>query len=539
MFHPLELIYGKVDLPRQFTFPFCYTPHPLAVRAAEEVRRYVVKQAHWEKELAEGKMFGVLVVRSQDDEIGFLAAFSGQLAGSYLHDFFVPPVYDLNHPSSFFREEEKKISLLNQQLDEISNSPAFLEANLKLEGLKNELGELKCAWKKRLADSKLKRDEKRREGISPEENEKLIKESQFLKAEARRVEKSQLAQIEKAELTLRLVMENVASLREERKQRSKALQQRLFEEFKFKNAKGEERSLYDIFAPAIPPSGAGECAAPKLLQYAYLNHLEPLCMAEFWWGKSPKSIIRKSGSFYPSCVAKCKPILSFMMEGLDVEPNPLQNVSEGKSLEIVYEDDAIIVIDKPAGMLSVSGKVGGDSAEDILRRLKGDENIKVVHRLDMATSGLLVAARSEQVFVELQRQFSQRLVEKCYVALLDGVLPEGVDKGVVNLPLSPDWEHRPCQKVDYEEGKEALTRFEVLQRLEGRTKVHFFPITGRTHQLRVHAAHPDGLAHPILGDTLYGDVEKPEPRLYLQAKKIRFHHPDDGREIGFELPDEF
>jgi tRNA pseudouridine32 synthase / 23S rRNA pseudouridine746 synthase len=293
--------------------------------------------------------------------------------------------------------------------------------------------------------------------------------------------------------------------------------------------------LGDIFKPTRegrPIAGSGECAAPKLFQYAFQHDLHPIALAEFWWGESPKTEVRIHGHYYPACRGKCEPILGFMLQGLAVEENPmLKNPAENKDLEVVWEDAHIVVINKPAEFLSVPGKLVTDSVYERMRmRYPEATGPLIVHRLDMSTSGLLLVAKTAEVHKELQRQFIQREIKKRYVALLEGEVLE--DRGTVELPLRVDLENRPRQLVCYEYGKPAVTIWKVLERKDGRTRIHFFPITGRTHQLRVHAAHVDGLHAPIVGDDLYGQTSH---RLHLHAEWIQFRHPISGKDMTMKV----
>lgn len=535
MFHMFENLKEKVNLPRQFTFPFFYTPHPLSVKATEILQAYIRQQTQWQDELSEGKMFGVLVVQTKDSQLGFLAAFSGQLAGSYLHDYFVPPIYDLNDTSSFFREEEKKIVAINELLSDETMIRDYQFLKSQYEEILRCCQKEKDSWKNKLSAAKQIRDRKREQGLTTEESDALIKESQFLKAEMKR----SLAKVEEDLAGLKQEFEGkqnyIDSLRKERKERSLKLQDRLFEQFVITNARGETKTLLEIFSPAKPPSGAGECCAPKLLQYAYTHQYKPICMAEFWWGNSPKTLIRRPGKFYPSCSSKCKPILSFMLQGLNVESNPLDyRFYTIDDLPIVYEDDDLWVVNKPSGMLSVPGNVSSVSVQSILQSEYPKLNVKVAHRLDMSTSGLLLVAKREAVFTALQDMFSNREIKKRYLAILEGTVQN--EKGRITLPLCPNIENRPYQMVSYENGKEAVTDYEVFKEENNQTWIWFYPQTGRTHQLRVHAAHPDGLNCAIKGDLLYGTASD---RLYLQAQKIEFRHPKTHQLMVFELPVEF
>jgi tRNA pseudouridine32 synthase/23S rRNA pseudouridine746 synthase len=337
--------------------------------------------------------------------------------------------------------------------------------------------------------------------------------------------KATLAEMENRVATFEQAID---SLKEERKQRSAALQDEIFEQFYFVNKGLEKRSVGDIFkytSEGKPTAGAGECAAPKLFQYAFLNQLEPIALAEFWWGQSPKTEIRIHGHYYPACRGKCEPILGHMLQGLNIEENPLlKNPAEGKDLSIVWEDEHIVIVNKPHEFLSVPGKSIHDSVATRLRkRYPEATGPMVVHRLDMSTSGILMAAKTLEVYKALQIQFEQREIKKRYVAWLDGILEENA--GWIDLPLRVDLDDRPRQLVCYEHGKSAQTRWKVIERKDGRTKVYLFPVTGRTHQLRVHAAHALGLHTPIVGDDLYG---KPADRLQLHAERIEFIHPISG-----------
>ena len=332
----------------------------------------------------------------------------------------------------------------------------------------------------------------------------------------------------------------IDALKQERKAMSEALQERIFRLFVVRNARGESLDLIEVFnryygedAGVMPPAGAGECCGPRLLQCAYLNALTPLCMAEFWYGNSPVGEVRHHGQFYPACSSKCKPILTFMLQGLDVEPNPLETASSAP-IKVLYEDDWLMAVDKPAGMLSAPGKLDVESLPQLLMRERPGEQLHVVHRLDMATSGVLLLAKSMEMCTTLQRMFAARQVSKCYVAWLQGNVAS--DAGTIGLPLRPDFDHRPFQVVDEAQGKEAITRYEVVERRDGLTLVRFYPLTGRTHQLRVHAAHRCGLNAPIVGDPLYGT---PGARLMLHAQSLTFTHPVTAHRITITAPAPF
>lgn len=524
--HPFKANISHLPLPELFSFPFYYTPNPLCILAAEEVQSYLEARSDWHEELQKGKMFGVLIVRNPQGETGFLAAFSGNLAGSNHHDYFVPPVYDLLNPDGYFKEEEERISAINRRIKEEENTNGLKELQARLADLKKEHAHLLITKEEEFKQEKERRSMLRQSGeLTETELEQLNKQSQFEKAELKRWKKKFQQEVEAQEALIRQKQESIQQLKDERKSSSAALQQWIFQQFQMRNARGEVKDLCEIFAPTpqgIPPAGSGECAAPKLLQHAYLHGLHPVAMAEFWWGDSPKGEIRRHGYFYPSCKHKCEPILNFMMQGLEVEPNPLlASKSEADSLETVYEDEHLLVVNKPSGMLSVPGKTDQVSVYSLMaERFHEATGPLVVHRLDMDTSGLLLIAKTKEVHACLQEQFEKQEIRKRYIALLSGK-PDVASTGFIRLPLCPDYENRPLQKVDYEHGKPAITRYELLEDT-AHTRIAFYPATGRTHQLRVHAAHPDGLNTPIKGDPLYG---QPAERLYLHAERLEFRHP--------------
>lgn len=516
---------ASIALPAQFTYPFHYTPHTLTELAAKEVQIYLQSRKDWAEELQEGKMFGVLIVRTPEKRIGYLAAFSGNLAGSNHHSFFVPPVYDMLQPDGFFRQEEKNISAINLQIKKTENSSLYLDMKNELNAAKQYAAAAIAQYKEALKKAKSERDERRKSGISPEEETLLIRESQHQKASFKRKEKELQNFIKEKQGKVRQIEETICLLKQERKKRSAALQEKLFGQFRMLNAKGERKDLCELFKSTpqgFPPSGAGECALPKLLQYAYSSDLTPLAMGEFWWGMSPKDEIRHHGHFYPSCKGKCEPILRHMLIGLDIENNPLEdNIHQHTPLDILYEDDSLLVVNKPAGMLSVPGKNDLDSIFQRLRILYPHATGPIiVHRLDMATSGLLLAAKTKEVHQKLQALFEERKIKKRYTALLEGEL--SFTHGTISLPLCLNPLDRPRQMVDFTHGKEAVTYYETMGYENGKTRVYFYPLTGRTHQLRVHAAHSQGLNHPIVGDELYGWKSD---RLYLHAAELEFLHP--------------
>ena len=542
MLHRFTTSITDIPLPERFTYPFCYTPHPLCILAAKEVQSYLTRQTAWKDELRQGKMFGVLIVQTEHGETGYLAAFSGILAGKNLHPFFVPPVYDLLQPQGFFKIEEENISSINRNIRQLENDKAYAALSAELARTIQSAEDILATAKAQLKEAKTAREQRRKEKeLNAQEEAELIRESQFQKAEYKRLERSWKARITTLQTQTEDWERRISALKSERKTRSAALQQKLFEQFGMLNYRGEVKNLCEIFGQTVhktPPAGAGECAAPKLLQQAYLHGWKPIAMAEFWWGDSPKTEIRHHGHYYPACKGKCEPILQHMLQGLQVEENPMLKRMQvpSKNLEIVYEDPWLSVINKPAGMLSVPGKEDAVSVYSLMREQYPEADSPLtVHRLDMATSGLMLIAKTKRVHQNLQAQFKNRLVRKRYVALLEGIVPK--DKGTVDLPLCLNPLDRPRQMVHTEHGKPAITDYQVLERLDGkRTRIAFYPRTGRTHQLRIHAAHPLGLHCPIIGDELYG---KKAERLYLHAEYLEFTHPITGETLKITKEAEF
>nr|WP_262914201.1 RluA family pseudouridine synthase [Portibacter lacus] len=489
-----------------------------------------------------GKMFGVLVVENAAGEIGYLKAFSGKLANANHHMGFVPPVFDMLTEKGFFKKEEEVISSLNFELEIKEEDVNYINVKKKLEELKLQSISEIAAEKQRVKDGKKSRKIQRAEAKTTLSNEEFEVFNEVLRLESiksnfslRDLIRIWAIKIEEAETEYNKYAIPIQQLREERKKRSSALQNQLFDSYTFLNAEGDKKSLLTIFENTIsnrPPAGAGECAAPKLLQYAFLNDLKPITMAEFWWGQSPSAEVRMSETFYPACRGKCEPILGHMLSATNMDPNPmLENPALGKTIKIVYEDDDIAIINKPAEFLSVPGKNIVDSVYARLKILYPKaEGPLLVHRLDMSTSGIMIMAKNLKAHKFIQQQFIKREVYKRYVAILEGEIKD--TKGFIDLPLRVDLNDRPRQLVCYEHGKSARTKWKVVEVKDKKTRIHFIPLTGRTHQLRVHAAHSKGLFAPIVGDDLYGTKKD---RLLLHAESIIFIHPTTRKEMKFKI----
>ena len=523
-----------------FDYPFYYTPSKLAQIAAEELQELLRKEDGLSHNfgldrdqdgLIIGKMFGVLVVKNTDGKIGYLMAFSGKLAGKNHHPNFVPPVFDMLEEDGFFLKEIEQLNEFNRKIKLLESNPTYVSLLKQQEQLLSDSHEVLTDIRNKISIAKAARKTIRQNLIQEEEIdqntrlESLRKESIAEQSFYKNQRAHWKLQQDKLEIEIAPMLNEINSLKLDRKNQSSELQQQLFDNYIFLNNLGKQKNIGEIFSDTYtqkPPSAAGECAAPKLLQYAFLHGLHPITIAEFWWGQSPKSEIRVHGQYYPACRGKCGPILAHMLEGIEVAENPmLQNPGEGKTLEIVYQDEYLLVINKPAEFLAVPGIHIKDSvAERMKMQFPNASGPLVVHRLDMSTSGLMLIALTSDVYIDLQKQFIDRKIQKEYEALLDGTLSQ--DKGEIKLPLRLDIDDRPRQLVCFKHGKSALTHWEVIERKDGRTRVIFKPITGRTHQLRVHAAHSLGLNAPIIGDDLYGKVEN---RLHLHAARIIFSHP--------------
>lgn len=551
---------SNIELPKKITFPFYYEPHPIALQAAKELQDYIVNQSDFEhnfgieseKEgLVIGKMFGVLVVQKENGDIGYLSAFSGKLAKGNHHERFVPPVFDILVEDGFFRTQEDIISAINREIERLENTPEYLNqlqeeqriissSQTELTGIKREIKTnkaqrdlLRKSFQNQLSTNEI--DQTTYDHHLQELVKQSLKESYFLKD---KTQQSKL-EVEQTKAKTQLFKDKIDALKEERKVKSAACQQEIFDHYYFLNNEGQQKSLAAIFQATEdqkPPAGAGECAAPKLLQYAFLHKLKPIALAEFWWGQSPSSEIKKHGHFYPACRGKCEPILGHMLSGIEMDENPmLNNPALGKELPILFEDEYLAIVNKPAEFLSVPGKNIIDSVyERVKTRYPNATGPLIVHRLDMSTSGLMLIAKTKEIHKHLQSQFLKRTVKKRYVALLDGIVK--IPSGEINLPLRVDLDDRPRQLVCYDFGKPALTHFETIDTKKRRTKVYFYPVTGRTHQLRVHAAHSLGLNTPIVGDDLYGTKGE---RLHLHAESITFRHPISKEIVTFQVDAEF
>jgi len=605
IFHPFHHTTAE-EHPKRMNNPLDYTPHPLCIKACKELQTYLAERKDWQEEICRGKMFGVLIVEKLPQniaqgksEIGYLAAYSGQIGGRSDWDDFVPAVFDYLQSDGYFKTHEAEITRINQSILQLESDERMKEAKKLIASLEEERKKTIAAYQEKIKEAKAKRDARREEArldpehkaVTPEEEQEMTKESQFMKAELRRLKKS-LAEKTTLETEYADYQDNLQRLKQLRKTLSDALQQWLFSQFRMLNYQGESKDLLEIFRDAafqdttrrdsafrdslldspqasiiskrtafkmVPPAGSGECCEPKLLQYAYSHGFKPLQMAMFWWGESPKEEIRHHLQFYPACNGKCKPILHWMLPDkvfatstTAMSPNDntsIKDVSTYNKVETLFEDQELAVIYKPEGLLSVPGK---DSLQPSIyalmrKRYPTAASPLIVHRLDMATSGLMVIAKTEFAYHRLQKEFLHHRVQKKYIAIIGCKDKEACDRlakvskrgrAFLSLPLMPDYLDRPRQIVHHEQGKEAITEYEILERIDDtHLRLALYPKTGRTHQLRVHCAHQEGLNAPILGDPLYGNEKA--SRLHLHAEEITFEHPLTGKKITIQRKADF
>lgn len=579
-----QALLSGIDIPERMNNPLDYQPHPLCIAVCKELQTYLSEREDWREEIDKGKMFGILIVENAKTEpgtpeIGYLAAYSGQIGGRSDWDDFVPAVFDYLQPDGYFKTHEAEISDINQRIRQLEGNEHLKEAKILIQQLQEERKQTIAAYQEKMKEAKAKRDARRKTGnLTPEEEAEMVKESQFMKAELRRLKKS-LSEKTTLETEYEAYQADILRLKQLRKTLSDALQQWLFSQFRMQNHEGKMKDLQEIFRDAalrdypqatlatsriaalkmVPPAGSGECCEPKLLQYAYLHGYKPLQMAMFWWGESPKEEIRHHLQFYPACNGKCKPILHWMLPDRVFD----SKIAEKQALETLYEDDQLAVIYKPSGLLSVPGKDSSQPSVYSIMRKKypAASSPLIVHRLDMATSGLMIIAKTDFAYHRLQKEFLHHRVQKKYIAIIGCKDQEACDKiwektkkkemkeeeerssiatekQKISLPLMPDYLDRPRQIVNHEQGKEAITEYEVLDRIDAtHLRLALYPKTGRTHQLRVHCAHHEGLNAPILGDPLYGNEKA--SRLHLHAEEITFEHPLTGKEINIKREADF
>ncbi|GAV19324.1 tRNA pseudouridine32 synthase / 23S rRNA pseudouridine746 synthase [Mariprofundus micogutta] len=527
------------EIPAEMPSPFSNTPHPLAEQASLMLQQ---RLSALPQDI--GKMFGVLVVQNLDGAIGFLSAFSGMMGGKWQIPGFVPPIFDQAEHDSFLPAARDELNIQVEQLQILEESSRRCELQRDIAVMQQQrslaLAELKQQHKDAKAMRKFQRlklqtlpDSERQTHLQALALASQRQKREFTNASLHWDEKLQLLQHQ-----LDGFEQQIRQIRQACTERSRQLHKQVFATYLLDNRLHEQRPITDFFEDALPPAGTGDCAGPKLIHFAHQHQLQPLALAEFWWGASPSTGVRHHGHYYPACRGKCRPILPFMLRGLNVEPEPdyAQEIDADEPT-VVYDDDDLLVVNKPAGLMSAPGKHIKDSVFTRLRlRYPDSPELKLVHRLDMATSGLLLLAKNMRANKFLQKQFIQHKVEKRYEALLSKRLSSELLEGDIDLPLRVDLDDRPRQMVCYEHGKPAQTHWQVISFEGDATRIWFYPHTGRTHQLRVHASHKDGLNAAIVGDALYGQADE---RLMLHAQRLCFIHPVSREHLEFEVPAPF
>ncbi|MER3434341.1 MAG: RNA pseudouridine synthase [Leptolyngbya sp. ERB_1_1] len=452
----------------------------------------------------EGKMYGVLLTETVQENQQILKAFSGLLNGQSVVEGWVPPIPGRDR---VYLNESITLTLLESLKQQITQLYAIPERQ-RYQQLSEEYDQKLKQLSEKHYQRKLERQHQRQHHHC---NSELDEQSKRDGIEKRNLKRARAAILNPLKQMIDQADEQIRQLKQQRKRLSQQLQLQMYDSYRVTNFAGETRSLSQLLASM--PTGTGECCAPKLLHYAATHGLKPLAMAEFWWGESVGDKIQ--GEFYGACVDRCQPIMGFLLSGLE-------------SIDIVYQDDWLIVVNKPAGLLSVRGRYGQDCLLD-----RFSESLIPVHRLDQDTSGLIILVRDTQLYKHLSQQFQQREIHKTYEAVLSGKITQ--QQGTIDLPLWSDPNDRPKQKVDDQRGKPCITDFRVLE-VQATTRIEFHPITGRTHQLRVHAAQ--GLGSAIVGDRLYGDPTSIE-RLHLHARDLKFIHPAHGKTIAIKTTTPF
>lgn len=530
------------DIPAVMPSPFANLPHPLAEQACRMLMQDLGMQKFTLRDFSHhGKMFGVLVVRNKDGRIGYLSGFSGMINGLWQLPGFVPQLFELAEHESYLSAGNDQLAALTEQIDQLESCEQRSNLRQDIATLQQQRDLALAALKQRHREAKAARKQQRLDLLAEcdadaqqRQMRALALASQHHKREFTNASLAWQEKLQLVQLQLDEIDQQISETRFQRSEKSRQLHNILFATYQLSNFAGETQPITDFF-DGLPPAGSGDCAGPKLVHYARKHHLQPIALGEFWWGASPSTGIRHHAHFYPACRGKCRKILPFMLRGLAVEAEPdFAEQIDASEPKIVYEDESLLVVNKPSGLMSAPGKLVQDSVYTrLLQRYPNNPELRLVHRLDMATSGLLLVAKNLLANKFLQRQFIQRSVEKRYEAILSGKLPPDQLEGEINLPLIVDLDDTPRQMVSLEYGKAATTRWQVLGYEGETTRVWFYPLTGRTHQLRIHASHKDGLNAAIVGDALYG---RSGDRLMLHAQRLCFNHPVTRQPMAFEAP---
>ncbi|KYC43241.1 RNA pseudouridine synthase [Scytonema hofmannii PCC 7110] len=516
---------------------------PLVEAIAHGLMRYLATEEGYSRE---GKMYGVLLVELPSGEQRILKAFSGLLNGSNIVEGWVPSIPGREQVALDEALTLAELENIKQKLISLKQLPE----RQQYENLSREFELHLQEMSDRHQNRKAQRHEKRQifcETLTGESLtvtlEQLDEESRQDGIEKRRFKRQRDEALRSLKQSIETADGQIRKLKQLRKELSRQLQAQMHAAYSVMNFLGQSSSLQQLIPGSSMPTGTGDCCAPKLLHYAATHGLKPLAMAEFWWGISSNDGDKVQGEFYGACAERCQPLMGFLLSGLpqgNVETRGASlHYQQEERLPILYEDKWLIAVNKPAGLLSVPGRYR-DRQDSVLSRLRhllpDGEELMTVHRLDQDTSGILLLARDRQTYWQLSQQFQQRQVHKVYEALLAG--SSTTDRGIIELPLWGNPENRPYQQVDWQNGKPSVTHFQVVAQERNYTRVEFIPLTGRTHQLRVHAADIRGLGIPILGDRLYGcHVEA--NRLHLHARELRFQHPQQGKALYLEAKTPF
>ncbi|TVP58991.1 MAG: RluA family pseudouridine synthase [Nodularia sp. (in: Bacteria)] len=501
----------------------------------------------------EGKMYGVLLVELPTGERQVLKAFSGLLNGCSVIAGWVPPIPGRDEVALEEAHTLAELEAIKQELITLKQ----LRERQQYEIIANEFEQQLQQMSDYHQNGKQERDAKRQlfhQNLTGEALattlEKLDEESRQQGIERRKLKAKQNAVLQPLQQVILAADKQIQELKQRRKALSRQLQAQMHAAYSLMNFLGQSASLQKLMPTGSIPTGTGDCCAPKLLHYAANHGLKPLAMAEFWWGESSENQDKVQGEFYGACVERCQPLMGFLLSGLKshspATPTTIKsslssnlNARGGVNLPIIYEDEWLIAVNKPPGLLSVPGRYR-DTQDSVLSRWRcsfpDDTEIMTVHRLDQETSGILLLTRVRQTHRQLSQQFQQRQIYKVYEAILSGYVT--VEEGVIELPLWGNPENRPYQQVNWQYGKPSLTKFRVMAREGNYIRVEFIPLTGRTHQLRVHAADKAGLGVTILGDRLYG-CNAVTSRLHLHARELSFEHPQLGKTLHLQAETPF
>jgi tRNA pseudouridine32 synthase / 23S rRNA pseudouridine746 synthase len=487
-------------------------------------RNLMVELASEDRYAREGKMYGVLLVETTTGEYYSIKAFSGLLNSEAVVAGWVPPIPGRDRVATEEAATLAALATMKQELIDLDRTTERARYRAISAEFVDRVKQLSIEHRQRKAFRQQQRAYYESTLTNVELTaalDQLIAQSCQDGRERDRLKQERDAILHPLKAILDQNDDRIRELKQRRKLRSRQLQTQMHDAYQLMNFLGTSSSLRALM-PAGIPTGTGDCCAPKLLHYAASHQLKPIAMAEFWWGENSQD--KCQGEFYGACQERCQPLMGFMLAGLSPQ-------SPNLALPIIYEDEYLIAVNKPAGLLSVPGRTI-DLQDSVLTRLQQlYPEIYTVHRLDRDTSGILLLARDKLTYRHLSQQFEDRQIHKIYEAILGGIVE--IEQGSIDLPLWGDPLDRPRQQVDFNLGKPSLTKFQVLGQIDGYTRIEFMPVTGRSHQLRVHAANAQGLGVCILGDRLYGFQANVE-RLHLHARELSFTHPHTLERISLQ-----